>query len=339
MPLLEQTRIIAANYKTIDNETKEYCATVSNLIKQRHSLLITNEMLLQEAQDCQPKKTKNPSGKLVQREVSSKKPRAATDKKSGDTVIDHATKMRTDDLAAPSTPTMWVDQSTVTSNLLTLSSNLLTLSKAYIDTLHCSTSPDDPKKEMWNHVPGNNTFLPFVKNQDSVDYLNSQSTDNHRTHEMDDLFNSDSNRMITEYGLNFQPTDEYLGLTGYFLAGHDADSNVHDAIVDEMLPEIANVNQRSTIAANMMRTEIMALTCEEEEESSPVNNAGPPFHLPYCQPVQNEGGEGMVLWHQVIESSHHQSLSSAKDEGVSNAYKTEEFITDNILGEDDQFQF
>ena len=138
--LLKQTRIIAENYKTIDKETKEYCVTVSGMIKQRHSLLITNEMLLQEAQDCQPKKTKNPSGKLVQREVSSKKPRAATDKKSGDTVIDHATKMRTDDLAAPSTPTMWVDQSTVTSNLLTLSSKLLTLSKAYIDTLHCSTS-------------------------------------------------------------------------------------------------------------------------------------------------------------------------------------------------------
>lgn len=206
-------------------------------------------------------------------------------------------------------------------------------------------------------MPDNNTFLPFVKNQarkHSVDYLNSQSTDNHRTHEMDDLFNSDSNRMITECGLNFQPSDGYLGLTGYFLAGHDADSNVRDAIVDEMLPEIANVKQRSTIAANMMRTEIMALTCEEGEESSPVNNdmfPGPPFHLPYCQPVQNEGGEGMVLWHQVIESSHHQSLSSAKDEGVSNAYKTEELpidyslsllledITDIILGEDDQFIF
>ena len=115
----------------------------------------------------------------------------------------------------------------------------------------------------------------------------------------------------------------------YFLAGHDADSNVRDRIVDEMLPEIANINQRSTIAANMMRANIMALTCEEEEESSPVNNdmfPATPFHLPYCQPVQNEGGEGMVLWHQVIESSHHQSLSSAKDEGVSNAYKTEEFI-------------
>ena len=298
-------------------------------------------MLLQEAQECQPKKKKNPLGKLVQREVSSKKPRAATDKKSGDTVINHATKMRTDDLAAPaSTPIMWVDQSTVTSNLLTLSSKLLTLSKAYIDTLHCSTSPDDPKKEMWNHVSDNNTFLPFVKNQvrqHSVDYLNSQSTDNHRTHEMDDLFNSDSNRMITEYGLNFQPSDEYLGLTGYFLAGHDTDSNVRDSIVDEMLPEIANVNQRSTIAANMMRTNIMALTCEEEEESSPVNNdmfPATPFHLPYCQPVQNEGGEGMVLWHQVIESSHHQS--PAKDEGVANAHKT---VTDNILGEDDQFQF
>jgi hypothetical protein len=108
--------------------------------------------------------------------------------------------------------------------------------------------------------------------------------------------------------------------------------------------------------ADMMRMKIMALTYEEEEETSRMNNfpGAPPFHVPYCQPIQDDGGGGMVLWHPAIDSSHHGSLSSAEDEGVSTAYKTEEFPIDDsfllseslddeedsadiLLGEDIQF--
>jgi hypothetical protein len=50
--------MIAANYKTIDKETKDFCSTVANLIKQRHSLLITSEMLQEFQEGPHQKKTK-----------------------------------------------------------------------------------------------------------------------------------------------------------------------------------------------------------------------------------------------------------------------------------------
>jgi hypothetical protein len=377
--MLEQTRIIAANYKTIDKETKDFCLTVSGMLKQRHSLLITNEMLLQEAKAFQPKKNKNPSGKLMQREVSSKKSRVATTKTSGDTEIHHATKTKTDDVTEPSAPpTTWVDQSTMTSNLLTLS-------QAFIDTLHCSTIPDDPKKKEWNHVPNNNICLPFVNNhlpiqvsQYSVDYLDSQRTDNHRTaHEIDVLSNSDSNRMMAEYRRNFQRiTTNHVNQSGMMLASGKSPTDSLGTFYcsartdpkNEMfcLPFSIEYNdvlrtandriQEMKNTADMMRMKIMALTYEEEEETSRMNNfpGAPPFHVPYCQPIQDDGGGGMVLWHPAIDSSHHGSLSSAEDEGVSTAYKTEEFPIDDsfllseslddeedsadiLLGEDIQF--
>jgi hypothetical protein len=75
--------MVASNYKTIDKKTKDYCATVSNLIKQRHSDLIAvvdvDGGIVVRAQEGQPEKKKKK--KLVQREVLS----LATDKTNGDT--------------------------------------------------------------------------------------------------------------------------------------------------------------------------------------------------------------------------------------------------------------
>jgi hypothetical protein len=75
--------MVASNYKTIDKETKDYCATVSNLIKQRHSDLIAgvdgDKGIVVRAQEGQPEKKKKK--KLVQREVLS----LATAMTNGDT--------------------------------------------------------------------------------------------------------------------------------------------------------------------------------------------------------------------------------------------------------------
>ena len=213
IPLLEQTRIIAANYKTIDKETKEYCATVSNLIKQRHSLLITSEMqLLQEVQEGpHQKKTKtkkNTMKKLVQRVVASpKEPQVATVKTNRDT--EQALALDVPPIVydiQPKSPTATghVNQSRMTSNLLTSG-------KSSVDTpgaFYCSTRTD-PKNEMF--------CLPF-----SIEYPNVQSTPNRRIQEMEN-------------------------------------------------------------AADMMRTSIMALRCEEEEESSLMNKSA--YLMPSCQLV------------------------------------------------------
>jgi hypothetical protein len=69
--------MVASNYKTIDKETKEYCVTVSNLIKQRHGDLIAVDKL--RAQEGHPGEKKKKE-KLVQREVLS----LATVKTNGD---------------------------------------------------------------------------------------------------------------------------------------------------------------------------------------------------------------------------------------------------------------
>ena len=69
--------MVASNYKTIDKETKEYCVTVSNLIKQRHGDLIAVDKL--RAQEGHPGEKKKKE-KLVHREVLS----LATVKTNGD---------------------------------------------------------------------------------------------------------------------------------------------------------------------------------------------------------------------------------------------------------------
>ena len=53
----------------------------------------------------------------------------------------------------------------------------------------------------------------------------------------------------------------------------------------------------STHVADMMRARLMALTCKEEEETNPdtqINLPGPPFHLPLCQPIQNDHDVSML---------------------------------------------
>ena len=82
---------------------------------------------------------------------------------------------------------------------------------------------------------------------------------------------------------------------------------------DEIIPVIANVNQRATIAADMMRAnvnlnrraviaadmranDVMAwTTCNEEKVSSPMKTNSPPYTLPFCQPVSEEPSVGMIL--------------------------------------------
>jgi hypothetical protein len=160
-------------------------------------------MLLQEAKACQPKKNKNPSGKLMQREVSCKKSLVATTKTSGDTEIEHATKTTTDDVAEPSAPTTWVNQSTV-------NSNLLTLSQAYIDKLHCSTIPDDPKKKEWNHVPNDNICLTFVNNHLPIQVIHSAEDEGVSTAYKTEEFPIDDSFMSSESQDDEEDSDDIL---------------------------------------------------------------------------------------------------------------------------------
>ena len=100
---------------------------------------------------------------------------------------------------------------------------------------------------------------------------------------------------------------------------------------DEIIPVIANVNRRATIAADMMRAnvnlnrraviaadmranDVMAwTTCNEEKVSSPMKTISPPYTLPFCQPVSEEPSVGMILCRPTIDSSHQ---SPSTEEGV-----------------------
>ena len=99
---------------------------------------------------------------------------------------------------------------------------------------------------------------------------------------------------------------------------------------DEMIPVIANVNRRASIAADITRANlataanmganIMAWTkCKEEKVSSPTTMKikSPPlsYTLPLCQPVsEKEPSVGMILCRPTFDSSHQRSPSI--DDGV-----------------------
>jgi hypothetical protein len=102
---------------------------------------------------------------------------------------------------------------------------------------------------------------------------------------------------------------------------------------DKIIPDIANVNQRAMISAEIMRANvnlfqrtaiaanmranIMALmTCNEEKVSCPMKINSPPlsYTLPFCQPVSEEPSVGMILCRPTFDSSHQRSPSI--DDGV-----------------------
>jgi hypothetical protein len=101
-------RIIAENYNTVDQETKQFCDTVSKLIKQRHADLTAADKLC--AQEGHPKKkVKDYPGDV---------PRVATAPAKARSEAKHPTPVV--DVYSPGT-------STVTSNLMTPSPSMDTL--------------------------------------------------------------------------------------------------------------------------------------------------------------------------------------------------------------------
>ena len=163
--------MVASNYKTIDKETKEYCVTVSNLIKQRHGDLIAVDKLC--AQEGHPREKKKKKEKLVQREVLS----LPTVKRNGDT-SEHT-------LMALNEPIAHYDQHkspiiVTTSSVDPLAWPLNLTTSPSVDTLgtfYGSVANQDPK----NRMPR----PPF-----NVDFPDVQSSANHRVQEMD-VFNAD----------------------------------------------------------------------------------------------------------------------------------------------------
>jgi hypothetical protein len=84
-----------------------------------------------------------------------------------------------------------------------------------------------------------------------------------------------------------------------------------------MIPVIANVNRRASIAADItranlataanMKANIMALTtCNEEKVSTAMKINPPPlsYTLPFCQPVSEKPSVGMILCRPTFDSSH-----------------------------------
>jgi hypothetical protein len=252
IPLLEQTRIIAANYKTIDKETKDFCSMVASLIKQRHSLLITSDMLQEFQEGPHQKKTKTKMNPVNEEAFSPKKPHLATVKTNRDTkqaiAIDVPQSVHYNQRKSP-TATDHVNQSAMTSNLLASG-------KSSMDTLgtfyHCSTLTDR-KNEMFS--------LPF-----SIEYIDVQSTANRKIQEKDK-------------------------------------------------------------AADMTRTNIMALRCEEEEESSLMSKRAYP--MPCCQLVGGGSEHAMDSLH----STHSTEEAEVQNSKVS--YEFDELPVDDsvLLGE------
>jgi len=293
LPFFELSRIIAANYMTVDKETKEFCDTVSKLIKQRHADLTAVDKL--SAQAGQPKKKKK--GKecpvtLVEGDV----PRVATAKTNSDTK--HPTRALNAPIVvhSPSTSSS-IDQLEETSSLMTSTPSTL-------GTLIGSGASQELNK---------NVVAPPPLWQN---YPNVQRTD--RIQEMDVYNFDDIHGMMTEQ------LDVYRRYTSLFVnAGFDADKiareNIErDANFEAMRtrspspqlqdmealrqrhqdymhrrvttstpcpgsprgavwpevehPVVANVNRRASIMADMMREKLLALTREEGEELSPVTS-------------------------------------------------------------------
>ena len=290
------SRIIAANYKTVDKETKEFCDTVSKLIKQRHADLTAVDKLGAQAGQPKKKKGKEYPVTLVEGDV----PRAATAKTRSDTK--HPTRLLNAPIVVHSSSTSSsIDQLAETSSLMT--------STPYTDTLGTFIgSGASQELNKYRVAPP-----PFWQN-----YPNVQRTD--RIQEMDVYNSDDIHGMITDQ-LNVYR--RYAGAFSFGNAGFDADKIARenmerDANFEAMRtrspspqlqdmealrqrhqdymhrrvttstpcpgsprvtvwpevehPVVANVNRRASIMADMMREKLVALTRKEGEKLSPVTS-------------------------------------------------------------------
>jgi len=269
-------RIVASNYKTIDKETKEYCVTVSNLIKQRHGDLIAVDKL--RAQEGHPGEKKKKE-KLVQREVLS----LATVKTNGDTnehpimalnvpiIVHDAQRKSPITITSPVDPLAWPSNLTTWPSMDTL------------ETFDGSTSSlQDPK----NGLPR----PPF-----NVDYPNVPSTANHRVQAMDAI-NADFQVIAN---VNRRATIAGGMMTDRVIANVNRRASI-----------MADMMKSATIAADMIENNLMTraycktLNCKDNEESRPITKINfPPrqLHLPICQPIQDERCVGMMLCRPTID--------------------------------------
>ena len=335
-PFVELARTVGANWKIIDKETKEYCMTVSNLIQARHSELIAKER-------GQLKKKK--SQLVQQREVSSPKvPYEATVKTNSDTK-----------------PPI-VHYTTSNNYQLAVSSNVMPSSKPSMamDTLgtfrYGSTRLDAMIEMCCLPFESPNVLSTFSHRQEVGGVSNNSGNQSYTTDSSIRMFVSagddakslpredveQDKTMLCARSVQLQAAEacffrDYMfrmATVSALLTTSDVSSLNNDTTPwpeDEIIPVIANVNRRATIAADMMTAnvnlnrraviaadmranDVMAwTTCNEEKVSSPMKTISPPYTLPFCQPVSEEPSVGMILCRPTIDSSHQ---SPSTEEGV-----------------------
>ena len=360
-PFAELARTVGANWKIIDKETKEYCMTVSNLIHARHS-----KHNKQGARDDQSKKKK---ARLVQqREVSSPKvPYEATAETNSDTkspIVHYATS-NVCQLAVSSNVMPSSKASVAMDTLGTFRYGSTSLDA--MNELCCiplstespinvlSTSSHRQEVGDVSNNSGNQRYTTdssirmFVNAGVDEDSLPREDVEQDKTmlcarsvqlqaaeacSFRDYMF-----RMTTESALSTTSDVSRLRRATVSALSTTSDvSSLKDDTTsrpeDDIIPVIANVTRRATIAADMMRAnfnlnrraaiaadtranDVMAwTTCNEEKVSrSPVKTNSPPwsYTLPFCQPVSEEPSVGMILCRPTIDSSHQ---SPSTEEGV-----------------------
>jgi hypothetical protein len=315
--------------------------TVSNLIQERHSKL--NKQGARDGQSKKKKKKKK--AQLVQqREVSSSKEPyvAAAKATSSDTKppIVHYTKGYFDQLAVPSDI---MPSSKASMAMDTLGMFYSSTSQDAMNEMCClpfstdssnvlSTSSHRQKVDVSNNS-GNQSYTTdysmFVNACDNVDSLPREDVEQ----EQDKMMLRLRARSIQ---LQAAVRDNMVKMTTVSAPSSSDVSSLKDDTTpwpeDEIIPVIANINQRAMIAAEIMRANvnlfrrtaiaanmranIMALTtCNEEKVSSPMKINSPPlsYTLPFCQPVSEEPSVGMILCRPTFDSSHQ---SPSIDDGV-----------------------
>jgi hypothetical protein len=334
IPYAELAQIVVANWKIIEKETKEYCMTVSNLIKQG-------------ARDGQSKKKK---AKLVQqREVSSpKEPYVVTAKANRDTKppIVHYTTSNVDKLAVSSNvmPSSKASMAMNTQGTFNSSTSLDAMNE--MCCLPFSTdsptvlSTSSHRQEV--DVPNNSgnqscmtdSSVMFVSAIDDADSPPREDVEQKKS-----TLWARSVQLQAAEACFFQHYMFQMTAGSALLTTSDV-SSVQRATVsapplsdvsslkdgttpwpeDEIIPVIANVNRRASIAVDITRANLaiaankrakgMAWTkCNEEKVSSHMKINSPPlsYTLPLCQPVSEESSVGMNLCCPTLFDSSHQS--------------------------------
>jgi len=296
LPFFELARIIAANYKTIDKETKEFCDTVSKLIKQRHADLTAVDKL--GAQAGQPKKKKK--GKecpvtLVEGDV----PRVATAKTRSDTKLPTRVLNAPIVVHSPSTSSS-IDQLAETSSLMTSTPSTDTLG-TFIGS---GASQELNKNGMapppfWRNYPDvqhrtNRIQEMDVYNSDDIHGMMTEQLDVYRRYTslfVNAVFDADKiARENMERDANFEamrtrsPSPQLQDMEALHQRLQDymhrrvttstpCPGSPKGAVWPEVEhPVVANVNRRASIMADMMREKLLALTRKEGEELSPVTS-------------------------------------------------------------------